>query len=374
MPAHYAGSASSARARRYWTNDRAGPMLLAHSDPNISRPGGDHGRGIAEASSAHWGRRLCSPAWRRPSPRIRAKRNSERVHFSTSCNEAAQRRFDRAMRYQHSFWYRQSKEVFEEVLAADPECAMAHWGVALSLLFNPHIAAARAKSRPGPGGAAEGEVAARSRRSASATTSTRCSLSTPATTRSGMASACRPTSTRWKRWRNAIPTTTRPRSPMRSRSTSPPRPTTRPMRTSSRARRSWSRSSSASRATRASRIISSTSTTIRRSPRRGSTPPSAMPRSRPPRRTPSTCRRTSSRASAIGRNRSRPTRRRRAPRRPARRGPTSCTRWTTWSMPIFSSRRTRRRARSSTRCSRSRASIRRCAAASMRSPPARPAT
>ena len=27
------------------------------------------------------------------------------VHFATSCNETAQRRFDRAMRYQHSFWY-----------------------------------------------------------------------------------------------------------------------------------------------------------------------------------------------------------------------------------------------------------------------------
>ena len=25
------------------------------------------------------------------------------VHFATSCNETAQRRFDRAMRYQHSF-------------------------------------------------------------------------------------------------------------------------------------------------------------------------------------------------------------------------------------------------------------------------------
>ena len=29
------------------------------------------------------------------------------VHFETSCNEVAQRRFDRAMRYQHSFWYRE---------------------------------------------------------------------------------------------------------------------------------------------------------------------------------------------------------------------------------------------------------------------------
>ena len=27
------------------------------------------------------------------------------VHFATSCSETAQRRFDRGMRYQHSFWY-----------------------------------------------------------------------------------------------------------------------------------------------------------------------------------------------------------------------------------------------------------------------------
>jgi tetratricopeptide (TPR) repeat protein len=60
------------------------------------------------------------------------------VHFATSCNETAQRRFDRGMRYQHSFWYRASKEIFEEVLNADPECAMAYWGIALSLLYNPH--------------------------------------------------------------------------------------------------------------------------------------------------------------------------------------------------------------------------------------------
>jgi hypothetical protein len=61
------------------------------------------------------------------------------VHFATSCNEVAQRRFDRAMRYQHSFWYRPAKELFEEALAADPECAIAYWGIALTLLFNPHV-------------------------------------------------------------------------------------------------------------------------------------------------------------------------------------------------------------------------------------------
>src|SRR3979409_704738 len=59
------------------------------------------------------------------------------VHFPTSCNETAQRRFDRGMRYQHSFWYTQSKEIFEEVLKADPKCVIAHWGIGQSLLANP---------------------------------------------------------------------------------------------------------------------------------------------------------------------------------------------------------------------------------------------
>lgn len=62
------------------------------------------------------------------------------VHFPTTCNAIAQRRFDRAMRFQHSFWYRQSQEVFEDVLKADPECVIAFWGMALSLLNNPHNA------------------------------------------------------------------------------------------------------------------------------------------------------------------------------------------------------------------------------------------
>src|SRR5712691_13059240 len=62
------------------------------------------------------------------------------VHFPISCNDTAQRRFDRGMRYQHSFWYRQAKEIFEDVAKADPECGMAFWGIALTLLNNPHAA------------------------------------------------------------------------------------------------------------------------------------------------------------------------------------------------------------------------------------------
>src|SRR3981081_2263808 len=54
------------------------------------------------------------------------------VRFETSCNEVAQRRFDRAMRYQHSFWYRESKELFEQGLQDDPAGGMAYWGNALT--------------------------------------------------------------------------------------------------------------------------------------------------------------------------------------------------------------------------------------------------
>jgi Tfp pilus assembly protein PilF len=63
-----------------------------------------------------------------------------KVHFETSCKPDAQQHFDQAMLYQHSFWYRASQKSFEEALKADPECAVAYWGIALSLLYNPHVA------------------------------------------------------------------------------------------------------------------------------------------------------------------------------------------------------------------------------------------
>ncbi len=63
-----------------------------------------------------------------------------KVHFETSCKPDAQQNFDQAMLYQHSFWYRASQKSFEDALKADPECAIAYWGIALSLLYNPHVA------------------------------------------------------------------------------------------------------------------------------------------------------------------------------------------------------------------------------------------
>jgi len=61
-----------------------------------------------------------------------------KVHFATSCKPQAQELFDRAMLYQHSFWYSASRRTFEEVLKEDPQCAIAYWGIALSYLYNPH--------------------------------------------------------------------------------------------------------------------------------------------------------------------------------------------------------------------------------------------
>jgi hypothetical protein len=62
-----------------------------------------------------------------------------KVHFETSCTAEAQQHFDRAMLYQHSFWYRASHGEFEDALKADPQCGIAYWGLALSLLLNPHV-------------------------------------------------------------------------------------------------------------------------------------------------------------------------------------------------------------------------------------------
>ena len=68
-----------------------------------------------------------------------ADRALGKVNFETSCKPEAQKLFNRAMLYQHSFWYRASQKTFEDALKADPECGIAYWGIALSLLWNPHV-------------------------------------------------------------------------------------------------------------------------------------------------------------------------------------------------------------------------------------------
>ena len=59
------------------------------------------------------------------------------VHFVTSCNREAQPRFDHAVALMHSFQFGRAIEGFHSVLAVDPGCAIAYWGIALSSWSNP---------------------------------------------------------------------------------------------------------------------------------------------------------------------------------------------------------------------------------------------
>lgn len=55
------------------------------------------------------------------------------VTFPTSCAPAVQPAFERALALLHSFAYSASGEAFRDVAARDPPCAIAHWGIAMSL-------------------------------------------------------------------------------------------------------------------------------------------------------------------------------------------------------------------------------------------------
>src|ERR1700692_4573261 len=62
-----------------------------------------------------------------------------RVHFETSCTPQAQEKFDRGLGMVHSFFYPDSVKAFTEAAAADPQCAIAYWGIAISHRPNPLI-------------------------------------------------------------------------------------------------------------------------------------------------------------------------------------------------------------------------------------------
>jgi hypothetical protein len=62
-----------------------------------------------------------------------------RVSFPTSCAAVVQPELDRAAAMLHSFWFDAAHKAFDKVAAADPTCAMAHWGVAMTLWGNPFV-------------------------------------------------------------------------------------------------------------------------------------------------------------------------------------------------------------------------------------------
>lgn len=58
--------------------------------------------------------------------------NLGKVAFQTSCSPAAHAVFLRGVAWLHSFEYEQAESTFNQAAAADPSCAIAHWGAAMS--------------------------------------------------------------------------------------------------------------------------------------------------------------------------------------------------------------------------------------------------
>src|SRR5215467_2394159 len=55
------------------------------------------------------------------------------VNFPVSCAATEQKPFERGVALLHSFWYEEAEKQFAAIAKDDPKCAMAHWGIAMSL-------------------------------------------------------------------------------------------------------------------------------------------------------------------------------------------------------------------------------------------------
>jgi hypothetical protein len=55
------------------------------------------------------------------------------VAFPISCAPSVQKPFQRGVALLHSFWYEEAEKEFQQIAVEDPNCAIAHWGVAMSL-------------------------------------------------------------------------------------------------------------------------------------------------------------------------------------------------------------------------------------------------
>ena len=76
---------------------------------------------------------LASPgATRRLAAQSAAREKFGTVDFPTSCKPAVEADFNLSVAIIHSFQYERARSEFEKVAAADPSCAMAYWGIAMT--------------------------------------------------------------------------------------------------------------------------------------------------------------------------------------------------------------------------------------------------
>ena len=55
-----------------------------------------------------------------------------KVNFTISCSVSAQKQFNRAVSWLHSFEYDEAEKAFAQVTLTDPKCGMGYWGIAMS--------------------------------------------------------------------------------------------------------------------------------------------------------------------------------------------------------------------------------------------------
>src|SRR6267142_3077368 len=63
----------------------------------------------------------------------RAGEQLGKVSFAVSCSPSVRAPFNRGVALLHDFWYDEAQPQFERIAKVDPQCAMAHWGIAMSL-------------------------------------------------------------------------------------------------------------------------------------------------------------------------------------------------------------------------------------------------
>src|SRR5882724_3359814 len=69
------------------------------------------------------------------------------VTFTNSCSSKVQPQFNRAVALMHSFQFADAIEGFNAILASDPSCSIAYWGIALSDWGNPFAARLKAPAQ-----------------------------------------------------------------------------------------------------------------------------------------------------------------------------------------------------------------------------------
>src|SRR5438445_12832500 len=118
--------------------------------------------------------------WPRPAL---AEEKLGKVTFPISCGAAVSAQFERGVAMLHSYWFVESRKVFDAIVQQDASCAMAYWGLAVTALGNSLAAPPAPKDAAAAWAALKKRARWARRPSVSATGSRRSRRTTATTTR-----------------------------------------------------------------------------------------------------------------------------------------------------------------------------------------------